>query len=82
MIGVDKYVQAIKGMNRSGAAMPSDVSEDTSPTGRERAMLKPDSPKNSNGRNPDKEGGTLVIPAKAMVGENMIIDIRSQFREE
>ena len=50
--------------------MPCDVSEDTSPT--ESAMLELDSPKNAGGGNPDKEGGVLVIPTKAMVGENMI----------
>ena len=50
--------------------MPSDVSEDTSPT--ERAMLELDSPKNSGKEKPDKEGGALVIPAKATVEEKMI----------
>ena len=50
--------------------MPSDVSEDTTPT--ESAMLKSDSPKNAGRGNPDKEGGALVIPAKVMVGDNMI----------
>ena len=55
---------------RRGAAMPSDVSEDTSPT--ESPVLEPDSPINAGGENPDKQGGALVIPAKATVGEKMI----------
>ena len=59
-----------RGKKRGGAAMPSDVSEDTSPT--ESAMLELDSPKNASGGNPDKEGGALVIPAIAKVGEKMI----------
>ena len=54
---------------RGGAAMP----EDTSPT--ESVMLEPDSPKIASGGKPDKEEGELVIPAKATVGENTIIDI-------
>ena len=54
--------------------MPSDVSEDTSPT--ESTMLELDSPKIAGGGKPDKEGGALVIPAKAAVGENKIIDTR------
>ena len=44
--------------------------EDTSPT--ESAMLEPDSPKNAGEGKPDKEGGALVIPEKATVGENTI----------
>ena len=51
----------------------TDVSEDTSPT--ESTMLEPDSPKNSGRGNPDKQGGALVIPAKAAVGEMMINEI-------
>ena len=50
--------------------MPSDVSDDTFPT--ESAILEPDSPKNAGGGNPDKEGGALVIPAKAKVGKKKI----------
>ena len=48
---------------RGGAAMP----EDTSLT--ESAMLEPDNLKNASGDNPDKQGGSLVIPAKATMGE-------------
>ena len=58
------------GKKKGGADMPSDVSEDTSPT--EIAVLEPDSPKNASKGKPDKEGGALVIPAKATVGENTI----------
>ncbi len=43
------------GKKRGGAAMPSDVLEDTSPT--ESAILELDSPKNARGDNPDKQGG-------------------------
>ena len=60
-----------------GAAMPSstnitktDVSEDSSPT--QNAMLEPESPTNAGGGDPDKQGGALVIPAKAKVGKKMI----------
>ena len=59
-----------RGEKRGGAAMHSDVSEDTSPT--ESAMLEPDSLKSAGGGKPDKEGGALVIPAKTTVGENTI----------
>ena len=50
--------------------MPSDVSEDKFPT--ESAMLEPDSPKNAGGGSPDKEGGALVVSAKAKVGKKKI----------
>ena len=39
----------------------TDVSEGTSPT--ECATLEPDSPTNSGGGDPDKQGGALIIPA-------------------
>ena len=58
-----------RGKKRGGAAMP----EDTSPT--ESTMLEPDSPKNASKGKPDEEGGALVIPAKATVGENTINQI-------
>ena len=48
--------------------------EDTSPT--ESAMLEPDSPKNAGRENPDKQGGAMVIPAKATVEEKLIDLIR------
>ena len=67
----------LRGKKRGGAAMPSvakntktHVSENASPT--ESAMLGPDSPTNAGERDLDKQGGTLVIPAKAAVGEKMI----------
>ena len=49
-----------RGKKRRGAAMPSDVSEDTSPT--ESAMLEPDSPTNASEGDLDKQGWALVIP--------------------
>ena len=52
--------------------------EDTSPT--ESAMLEPDSPNNAGGENPDKQGGALVIPSKAPVGEKMINPIQESIK--
>ena len=43
---------------------------DTSPT--ESAMLEPDSPTNAGGGDPDKQGGALVISAKAKVRKKMM----------
>ena len=74
------YTQ-LRGKKRGGAAIDksllsstkttkTDASEDTSP--KESAMLEPDSPTNAGGGDPDKQGGTLVIPAKAKVGKKMI----------
>ena len=63
--------------------MPSDVPEDTSPeftSSTESAMLELDSPKISGGEKPDKEEGALVIPAKATVGENLIIDAKASIQ--
>ena len=60
--------------------MPSNVPEDTSPedtSSTDCAMLEPDSPKISGRGKPDKEEGALVIPAKATVGENTIINIKA-----
>ena len=58
---------------KGGAAMPSDVFEDTSSS--EEGILEPCSPTIAGGGKPDTEGGALVIPAKAMVRKNTIIDI-------
>ena len=63
-----------RGKEKGGSAMPSDVSENKSPT--ESAMLEPDSLKIAGRGKPDEEGGELVIPAKATVGKNTIIDIK------
>ena len=65
-----------RGKKRGGAAMP----EDTSPT--ESAMLELDSPKNAGGDNPDKQGGALVLLAKAMVVEKKLIQLESQLRSQ
>ena len=53
--------------------------EDTSPT--ESTMLEQDSPKNAGGDNPDKQGGTLVLPAKATVGEKKVNSIGESVKE-
>jgi hypothetical protein len=65
-----------------GAAMSSKVPKndlsfgDTSSS--ESATLVPYSPKIAGRKKPDKEeGGELVIPAKATVGENPIIDVKA-----
>ena len=68
---------------KGGAAMPSDVPEDTLPEdtfSTESTMLEPDSPKIAGGEKPDKEEGALFIPANATVGENPIIDIRASIQ--
>jgi hypothetical protein len=62
------------GKKKGGAAMPSDVLWDTSSS--DEGILEPRiRPTIAGGGKPDKEGGVLVIPAKATVGENPIIDI-------
>ena len=67
-----------------GAAMSSIVPkddlwpEDTSSS--ESATLVPTSPKIAGRKKPDKEEGALVIPAKAMVGENPIIDVKASIQ--
>ena len=69
-----------------GAAMSSNVPKVLSlPSFRDTfssysSMLEPDSPKIAGGEKADKEEEDLVIPAKAKVGENLIIDVlRHQF---
>ena len=62
------------GKKKGGADMPSDVSEDTSSS--ERAILELWNPTIAGVGKPYKEGGALVIPAKAMVEKNTIIDHR------
>ena len=52
--------------------------EDTSSS--ESAILEPWSPTISGREKQDKEEGALVIPAKAMVGENTIIDIKASIQ--
>ena len=63
--------------------MPSDVPVDTLPEDRsstESAMLEPDSTEIAGREKPDKEEGAVVIPAKAMVGENLLLILGRQFR--
>jgi hypothetical protein len=45
-------------------------------------MLEPDSPKNAGGDNPDKQGGVLVLPATATVGEKRLIQLESQLKSQ
>ena len=58
----------------------TDGSEDVSPT--ESAMLELDSPTNAGVGDPDKQGGMLVIPAKAKVGKKMINETGVAVRRE
>jgi hypothetical protein len=46
----------------------------------ESATLVPNSPKIAGQKNPDKEEGALVIPRKATVGENLIIDVKASIQ--
>ena len=54
---------------------------DASSSGSAMLELEPWSPKIAGGEKADKEEGASVIPAKATVGENPIIDIRASIQK-
>ncbi len=71
------------------ATMPSGVPKDTSlpsfgdTSSSDSDMLEPDSTKITGGEKADKEEGTiLVIPSKATVEENPIINIKASMQKQ